>query len=37
MIGSVQESTGSLGQTVTQMLPIMFLYLVDFPISASVG
>lgn len=37
MIGSVQESTGSLGQTVTQMLPILFRFLVDIPITASIG
>jgi hypothetical protein len=37
MLGSLQEGTASLGQTITQMLPMLFGWLIYAPISASVG
>lgn len=36
-MGSIQESTGSLGGTITQMLPVLFGFLIDAPITLSVG
>lgn len=37
MLGSVQEGTASLGQTVAQMLPMMFQFLINAPIVLSFG
>lgn len=37
MLGSIQEGTASLGQTVTQMLPMLYGFLVAGPLAASFG
>ncbi|MGF7121775.1 hypothetical protein J2X34_002188 [Rhodococcus sp. BE178] len=34
---SIQNATSSLGQTVEQMLPILFLLLVQGPVTLSLG
>ncbi|WP_430332113.1 hypothetical protein [Rhodococcus sp. ACT016] len=36
-MGSIQAETASLGQTVTQMLPMLFAFLIDLPIQLSFG
>lgn len=36
-MGSVQQGTASLGQTVEQMLPMLFTYLMDIPLQLSFG
>lgn len=36
-MGSIQAQTASLGQTVTQMLPLLFNFLIDLPIALSFG
>lgn len=36
-MGSLQAQTASLGQTVTQMLPILFGFLIDMPLQLSFG
>lgn len=37
MMGSIGEATSSLGQTVVQMLPMMFMLLVQSPLQLSFG
>lgn len=37
MLGSLQEGTASLGQTVVQMVPMLFTFLIDYPIFLSFG
>lgn len=34
---SIQNATSSLGQTITQMLPILYTFLIKQPISFSIG
>ncbi|MDH6282452.1 hypothetical protein M2280_003683 [Prescottella agglutinans] len=34
---SIQNATSSLGQTVEQMLPIMYVLLVQMPVTLSLG
>ena len=36
-MGSIQEGTSSLGQTITQMLPMVFVFLIQAPIALSFG
>lgn len=36
-MGSIAESTASLGQTVTQMLPTLFALLIKTPLELSIG
>lgn len=36
-MGSIQAQTASLGQTVTQMIPMLFTFLIDNPIQMSFG
>ncbi|WJJ14384.1 hypothetical protein P9990_26605 (plasmid) [Prescottella equi] len=36
-MGSIQAQTASLGQTVTQMIPMLFNFLFDIPLVLSFG
>ena len=36
-MGSIQEGTSSLGQTVAQMLPMVYQFLIAIPVALSFG
>jgi len=37
VMGSVAEATSSLGQTVVQMVPTLFMFLIQTPLELSMG
>lgn len=37
MLGSLQQGTASLGQTIEQMLPMLFSFLIKAPLAMSIG